>query len=161
VIRIPAYRSSCPGFDFRRYQIFWEVVGLERGPLSLVRIIEELLKKVAAPVYKTEINGRMDSLRWPRDILYPLKLALTSPTSGSRSVGIVRWRIKATEVSLWIICMSFYLFEYLPHKKSSSSSPSISSAKVELVMPFRSQTWSHLTVFFLAFMGHVLLWLII
>jgi hypothetical protein len=29
---------------FRRYQIFWEVAGLERGPLSLVRIIEELLE---------------------------------------------------------------------------------------------------------------------
>jgi hypothetical protein len=29
-------------FDSRRYQIFWEIVGLERGPLSLVRIIEEL-----------------------------------------------------------------------------------------------------------------------
>jgi hypothetical protein len=25
-------------------QIFWEVVGLERGPLNLVRIIEELLE---------------------------------------------------------------------------------------------------------------------
>jgi hypothetical protein len=30
------------GFDFRRYQIFWEVVGLERGPLSLVSTTEEL-----------------------------------------------------------------------------------------------------------------------
>jgi hypothetical protein len=39
-------------------------VGLERGPLSLVRITEELLeRKVAAPVQKTEINGREDSLR--------------------------------------------------------------------------------------------------
>jgi len=28
----------------RRYQIFWVVVGLERGPLSLVRSIEELLE---------------------------------------------------------------------------------------------------------------------
>jgi hypothetical protein len=38
-------------FDARRYQIFWELVGLERGPLSLVRIIEELIEKtVAAPV---------------------------------------------------------------------------------------------------------------
>jgi hypothetical protein len=53
--------------------------------------------KVAAPIYKTEINGRGDSLRWPRDILYPLKLALTSPTSGVRSVGIVRLWTKATE----------------------------------------------------------------
>jgi hypothetical protein len=33
------------GFDFRGYQIFWEVVGLERGPLSLVSTIEELLKR--------------------------------------------------------------------------------------------------------------------
>jgi hypothetical protein len=30
-------------FDSWRYQIFWEVVGLERGPLSLVSTIEELL----------------------------------------------------------------------------------------------------------------------
>jgi hypothetical protein len=26
--------------DFQLYQIFWEVVGLERGPLSLVSTIE-------------------------------------------------------------------------------------------------------------------------
>jgi hypothetical protein len=32
-------------FDFRRYQIVWEVVGLERGPLSLVSTIEELLER--------------------------------------------------------------------------------------------------------------------
>jgi hypothetical protein len=31
------------GFDSRRYHIFWEVVGLERGPLSLVCIVMELL----------------------------------------------------------------------------------------------------------------------
>jgi hypothetical protein len=71
-------------------------VGLLRGPLSLVRITEELLeRKVAAPVYKTEINGSGDLLRWPRDTLYPLKLALSSQTSGGRLVGIVHWRTKA------------------------------------------------------------------
>jgi hypothetical protein len=32
-------------FDSRRYQIFWEVVGLERGPLILVSTTEELLKR--------------------------------------------------------------------------------------------------------------------
>ena len=32
--------------------------------------------------------------------LYPQKLALTSPTGGGRSVGIVRVRTKATEFSL-------------------------------------------------------------
>jgi hypothetical protein len=37
--------------DSRRYQIFWEAVGLERGPFSLVSTTEELLdRKVAAPV---------------------------------------------------------------------------------------------------------------
>jgi hypothetical protein len=29
--------------DSRPYQIFWEVMGLERGPLSLVSTTEELL----------------------------------------------------------------------------------------------------------------------
>jgi hypothetical protein len=33
------------GFDSRRHQIFWEVVGLERGPLSFMRIIEELFQE--------------------------------------------------------------------------------------------------------------------
>jgi hypothetical protein len=33
------------GFDSRRYQIFREVVGLERGPLSLVSTIEEILRR--------------------------------------------------------------------------------------------------------------------
>jgi hypothetical protein len=51
VVRVPGYRSKGPGFDSRRYQIFWEVVGLERGPLNLMRIIEELLERtVATPV---------------------------------------------------------------------------------------------------------------
>jgi hypothetical protein len=39
-------------------------VGVERCPLSLVKIIEELLeRKVTAPVWKTEINGSGDSFR--------------------------------------------------------------------------------------------------
>jgi hypothetical protein len=72
------------GFDSRSYQIFWEVVGLERGPLSLVSTTEELLekKKVAAPVYKPEITAIGDPSRWPRDTLYRQKLALISLTSG-------------------------------------------------------------------------------
>jgi hypothetical protein len=51
-----------------------------------------LNEKVAAPVLKTEINGRGDPLRWPRDTLYPQKLELASLTSGGRWVGIVRLR---------------------------------------------------------------------
>jgi hypothetical protein len=44
LVRVFGYRSRGPGFDSRCYQIFGEVVGLERGPLRLVRIIEELLE---------------------------------------------------------------------------------------------------------------------
>jgi len=38
--------------------------------------------------------------------LYPQKLALTSPTGGSRSVGIVRSQTKATERELSPTCFT-------------------------------------------------------
>ena len=44
VVRVSGYRYRGLGFDSRRHQIFCVVVGLERGPLSLVRSIEELLE---------------------------------------------------------------------------------------------------------------------
>jgi hypothetical protein len=44
-------RPKGPRFDSRRYQIFWVAVCLERGPLSVVSINEELLRtEIAAPV---------------------------------------------------------------------------------------------------------------
>jgi len=42
--------------------------------------------------------------------LYPQKLALTSPTGGGRSVGMVRSRTKATEFSLVLVLVSFAIF---------------------------------------------------
>jgi hypothetical protein len=42
--------------------------------------------------------GRRDPSRWPRSALYPQNLAPTSPTSGGRSVGIIR--SQATEFIL-------------------------------------------------------------
>ena len=44
VVRVSGYRYRGLGFDSRRYQILCVIVGLERGPLSLVRSIEELLE---------------------------------------------------------------------------------------------------------------------
>jgi hypothetical protein len=46
VVRVPDYQRS--GFDSRRCQIFWEVVGLERGPLNLVSTTEELLGRTSS-----------------------------------------------------------------------------------------------------------------
>jgi hypothetical protein len=43
VVRIPGHRSRGSGFDSQHCLIFWEVMGLERGPLSLVSKADELL----------------------------------------------------------------------------------------------------------------------
>jgi hypothetical protein len=40
--------------------------------------------------------------------LYPQKLALTSPTGGGRSVGMVRSRTKATEFSFSLVLIRRY-----------------------------------------------------
>jgi hypothetical protein len=98
VIRVPGYRSRDPEFDSRRYQIFWEVEGLEWGPLSLVSTTEELLgRNSRGSGLENREYSRGDPLRRPRYTLYPQKLALTSPTCGGRTVGIVRLRTKTTE----------------------------------------------------------------
>jgi hypothetical protein len=90
-----------PGFDSRHYHILWEVVGLERGPPSLVSTTEELLEiKSSGSGLENREYGRRDSSRWSRGTLYPQKLAQNSLTSGGRSVGIVRSRTQATEFSL-------------------------------------------------------------
>jgi hypothetical protein len=70
VVRVRGCRPRDPLLHSRRYQIFWEVVGLERGPLNLVRKIEELReRKSSGSVYKTKINGRGEQQRWPRNTL--------------------------------------------------------------------------------------------
>jgi hypothetical protein len=53
-----------PGFDSRRYQIFSEVVCLERGLLSLVRTIDELLgRNSSGSGLENREYGRGDPLR--------------------------------------------------------------------------------------------------
>jgi hypothetical protein len=85
-------------FDSRHYQIFWELVGLERGPLSPVNKTKELLEiKSSGSGLESREYGRRDPSRWPRGTLHPQKLALTSPTSGGLLVGIVRSQTQATE----------------------------------------------------------------
>jgi hypothetical protein len=56
------------GFDSWRYQIFREVVGLERGPLSLVNITEELFgRKNSCSGLENRDYGRRGPPRRLRD----------------------------------------------------------------------------------------------
>jgi hypothetical protein len=98
VIRVLGYRSGGPGSIPGSTR---KKVGLERGPLSLVSKTEELLDgKVAAPVSKTENTAV--GIRHTDHVAPSIrnKLAITSPTSGGRSVGIVRSQTQTMEFSL-------------------------------------------------------------
>jgi hypothetical protein len=65
-------------------------VGLEQGPLSLVSTTEELLDRTSGGFgLETEIMAIGIHHADYETLLYPQKLALTSQTSRSRSVGIV------------------------------------------------------------------------
>jgi hypothetical protein len=69
-------------------------VGLERGPLGLLSTIEELLARRSGSSLENGEYGHSDP---SRDTLYPQTFALTSPTSGCLSVGIICSRTQATE----------------------------------------------------------------
>jgi hypothetical protein len=99
---LQVYKSR---FHSRHYQIFCEVVSLERGPLGLVSTIEELIERRSSgsALENREYDCR-DPSRRPRDTLYPQMLALTSLTSGGRSVDIVLSQTKASE---FFSCFSF------------------------------------------------------
>jgi hypothetical protein len=97
----PEVPGLIPGaFRFSEKHLLWN--GVQSASWEQLRIY--LKGKVTAPVYKPEINDRGNPLRWPRDTLYLQKLALTLPTNGGLSVGIVRSRAKATEFSFSSVC---------------------------------------------------------
>jgi hypothetical protein len=76
-------------------------VDLDRGPLSLVSTIEELLeRKCSGSGLESREYGRRDPSRSPLGTLYPKELALSSPISRGRSVGIVRSQTQTTKFSL-------------------------------------------------------------
>jgi hypothetical protein len=98
-----------PRFDSLRYQIFWAVVGLERGPLSLVSTTEGLLERKSSGFGpESREYGRRDQSRWPRGVFSPRKLALTSPTSGGLSLGIRRSQTQTTEFVCSFVCKSLW-----------------------------------------------------
>jgi hypothetical protein len=81
-----------------KIRIFLEVVVLERGPLSVVRITEELLdrKSSGSGLEQLRLTVVGDLPRWPRDTFYPQKLALLLPTGAGRLVGIFRLRTETS-----------------------------------------------------------------
>jgi hypothetical protein len=100
VVRVLGYRSggpaSIPGTIRNK-----KVVGLERGPLSLVSTTEELLdRKVAGSCLENREYGL--GIRHADHVAPSIrkKLAITSPTRGDLSVGIVRSRTQTMEFFL-------------------------------------------------------------
>jgi hypothetical protein len=98
------------GFYSRRYQIFWEVVGLSGVHWATwVQLGSYLEENVAALVYKAEntvVGSRHVDYVIP---LYPPKLALTSPLSSDRSVLS---RTQATEIFMCMVELSFLWFKF-------------------------------------------------
>jgi hypothetical protein len=72
VVRVPGYRSRGLGSIPGTTTFFWEVVGLERSPLSLVSTIKKLAeRKSSGPGLESREYGRGDLLCWPRGTVYP------------------------------------------------------------------------------------------
>jgi hypothetical protein len=70
--------------------------------------IEELLeRKSSVSGLENRERGRRDPSRWPRCTLYLQKLTPTSPTNGSRSVGIGRSRTPTTGVFFFVLFLYF------------------------------------------------------
>jgi hypothetical protein len=92
VVRVLGYRSGGPG----------SIPGTTRKKSS--GATEELLeRKEATPVYKTENTAV--GIRHANHVAPSIrkKLAITSPTSGGSSVGIVRWRTQTTEFFFFLV----------------------------------------------------------
>jgi hypothetical protein len=74
------------GFDSWRYHIFWEVVGLERGPLSLVSTINWLPQRSSDSGLENREYGRRNPSCWPRGSLHPQNVCTNFVDKG-RSLG--------------------------------------------------------------------------
>jgi hypothetical protein len=76
-----------PGFDSRRYQIFWEVVGLVRRPLSLVSTTEETFERNSSGSgLEKRDYGRRDPSLWLRNAPLSANVGINF-TGKRRSLG--------------------------------------------------------------------------
>jgi hypothetical protein len=86
---------------------------MQNPKIKLTPLRSYLIEKYRLLSRKPTEYGRRDPSRWPRGTLYPHKLAITSPKSGGRSVGIVRSRTQTMEFSFFFF-WSRALLEKLP-----------------------------------------------
>jgi hypothetical protein len=108
MVRVPGNRSRSSGVECRSYQILWKVLGLERGLLSVVRIIEEILeRKVAVPFLQTVINRHRDPLHWPRDTPIPKKVTIKFADQ-RLPLGQLSSLCRLKPMTLFCFCLLFY-----------------------------------------------------
>jgi hypothetical protein len=100
-------------------------VGLERGPLSLARITEELLEWKCSGSGSRELRLTAVEIRCAdaRGTFYTQKLTLTSPTCGGRSVSIVCLRTNPRSLCALKICHALINNPYLPMALQSFVGP--------------------------------------
>jgi hypothetical protein len=113
VVRVLGYRSGSPG-SIPGTTRKKKVVGLERGSLGLVSTTEELLdRKVAVPVKNTK--NTVVGIRHADHVAPSIrkKLAITSPTSGGRLVGIVRSWTQTMEFNNVCVCVCVCVYIYI------------------------------------------------
>jgi hypothetical protein len=91
------------GFDSRRYQIFWEVVGLERGPVSLMSTIEELFGRKRS-------GSRLESLNYCRRGSATLTTRhLLSAKVGTNFADKQRWPVDSSHRVLFVLAWLTHL----------------------------------------------------
>jgi hypothetical protein len=131
-----------------RVQIFWEVMGLERGPISLMSTTEDLLERKSSGSSLENLKyGLGDPLRSLHYTLYPQKFTLTSPTSRRRPVGIVRSRTKATEYLTCIYVLLLYQLKIISDRVYNIKKRIWNPLNTKMLLRFHSKLYLPLVLY--------------